>query len=124
MKNPFSTRTSSTRILEDQIYEKIGEEIASGKMDMAAHTRAVQEGGDDDGEVKKAYIKYRFSRLQAEQDQLHQVAAGQLRETQKLAEQLRETQKLKEKANHQAALPHVDIIKPQKMRKMLKGKQK
>ena len=114
MKNPFSTRTSSTRILEDRIYEKIGEEIASGKMDMAAHTRAVQEGGDDDGEVKKAYIKYRFSRLQAEQDQLRQVAA----------EQLRETQQLKVKANPQAALPHVDIIKPQKMRTMLKSKKK
>jgi hypothetical protein len=66
MKNPFSSFSPAERIAEDQIYERVYAEIASGQMDMAAQARAIEEGGGDDGRVKSAYIRYRVSRVKAE----------------------------------------------------------
>ena len=75
MKNPFSEPSSSERIAEDRLYEKIGGELAIGQLDKAAQARAIQDGGNDAGAVKKAYIKHRFSQLQAEQKDADKIAA-------------------------------------------------
>lgn len=66
MKRSFSTASAAERFFEDQLYERVYEEIESGQMDKAAQARAIAEGGGDDGAVKRAYIKHRMDRIKAE----------------------------------------------------------
>lgn len=51
------------RILEDELYRVVWEEIESGEMDRAAQARALEEGAGDDGRIRSAYIKHRIRRL-------------------------------------------------------------
>ena len=66
MKNPFSTASSAERLFEDELYARVYEEIESGQMDKAAQARAIEDGGGDNGAVKKAYIKHRIARIKTE----------------------------------------------------------
>lgn len=54
------------RLLEDELYALIGDEIESGHKDQAAWTRAQADGAGDPALIKAAYIKHRLRRLQDE----------------------------------------------------------
>lgn len=75
MRNPFSTASSVDRLIEDEMYARIYEEIESGRLDKAAQARAIEESGDDDGAIRKAYIKHRFARIKAELTVTNELAA-------------------------------------------------
>ena len=79
MKNPFSKASSAERLFEDELYARVYEEIENGQMDKAAQARAIEEGGGDDGTIKKAYIKHRIARIKAEIKE----AKDELRKTQR-----------------------------------------
>lgn len=68
MIKPFFSKSADERILEDELYVRVFEEIEQGQMDKAAQARAIEEGGSDAGAVKKAYIKHRMTRLKAEHE--------------------------------------------------------
>ena len=54
------------RLLEDELYRIVGEEIEAGVKDTAAWVRAVADGAGDDAATKSMYIKHRVRRLQDE----------------------------------------------------------
>ena len=54
------------RLLEDELYRIVGEEIEAGVKDTAAWVRAVAYGAGDDAATKSMYIKHRVRRLQDE----------------------------------------------------------
>lgn len=54
------------RLLEDELYRIVGEEIEAGVKDTAAWVRAVADGVGDDAATKSMYIKHRVRRLQDE----------------------------------------------------------
>jgi cation transport ATPase len=93
MRNPLSPLSPAERIAEDQVYERVYAEIASGQMDMAAQARAIEEGGGDDGLVKKAYIRYRVSRIKSEIELAKDQAKLERFEREKEAERLRHEEK-------------------------------
>ena len=66
MKNPFSNASTADRLLEDELYARVYEEIENGQMDKAAQARAIEEAGGDNDTVKKAYIKHRIARIKLE----------------------------------------------------------
>lgn len=66
MKNSFTASSSTERLMEDELYALVYEEIETGQMDKSAQARAIEEGGSDNGAVRKAYIKNRILRLKAE----------------------------------------------------------
>jgi hypothetical protein len=54
------------RLLEDELYRIVWEEIENGVKDPAAQARAIEESGGDDGKVRSTYIKHRVRRIQDE----------------------------------------------------------
>lgn len=68
MESFFRNTSYVDRLSEDELYTRIYEEIENGEMDKAAQARAIEEGGSDNGAVKKAYIKHRMARIRAEID--------------------------------------------------------
>jgi uncharacterized Fe-S radical SAM superfamily protein PflX len=51
------------RLLEDELYQIVWEEIERNEMDPVAQARSVEEGGELDAKVRAAYIKHRLRRL-------------------------------------------------------------
>lgn len=68
MIKPFFTKSADERILEDELYVRVYEELETDQMDKAAQARAIEEGGGDASAIKKAYIKHRMARLKAEHE--------------------------------------------------------
>ena len=56
------------RILEDELYRLVWEEIERGEMDNAAQARAIAEAGSNEGMIRAAYIRHRVRRLKDELD--------------------------------------------------------
>lgn len=54
------------RLLEDEIYRFVWEEIESDQLDRSAQARAMEEGAGDEGKTRSAYIKHRVRRLKDE----------------------------------------------------------
>lgn len=54
------------RLVEDELYRIVWEEIERGEMDKAAKARATAEAGSDEGQLRGAYIRYRVRRLKDE----------------------------------------------------------
>ena len=56
------------RLLEDEIYRIVWEEIESGIMDQVSQARSVAEGDGDDGKIRAAYIRHRVRRIKDEME--------------------------------------------------------
>ena len=56
------------RLLEDEIYRIVWEEIESGIMDPVSQARSVAEGDGDDGKIRAAYIRHRVRRIKDEME--------------------------------------------------------
>ena len=56
------------RLLEDEIYRIVWEEIESGIMDPASQARSAAEGDGDDGKIRAAYIRQRVRRIKDEME--------------------------------------------------------
>ncbi|WP_139838145.1 hypothetical protein [Roseovarius gaetbuli] len=54
------------RLVEDELYRIVWEEIESNKIDPAARARSIEEGAGDEGKTRAAYIKHRVRRLKTE----------------------------------------------------------
>ncbi|WP_394227924.1 hypothetical protein [Paracoccus marcusii] len=54
------------RLVEDELYRIVWEEIERGEMDKAAKARATAEAGSNEGQLRGAYIRYRVRRLKDE----------------------------------------------------------
>jgi ribosomal protein S14 len=54
------------RLLEDEIYRIVWEEIECNELDPSAQARSIEEGAGDEGKTRSAYIKYRVRRLKDE----------------------------------------------------------
>jgi ribosomal protein S14 len=54
------------RVLEDEIYRIVWEEIESNVLDGAAKARSIEEGAGDEGKTRAAYIKHRVRRIKDE----------------------------------------------------------
>jgi hypothetical protein len=54
------------RLLEDEIYRIVWEEIENNELDRSAQARSMEEGAGDDGKTRSAYIKHRVRRLKDE----------------------------------------------------------
>lgn len=63
------------RLLEDEIYRFVWEEIESDQLDRSAQARAMEEGAGDEGKTRSAYIKHRVRRLKDELN-LHRRSLG------------------------------------------------
>lgn len=51
------------RLIEDEIYRVVWEEIESGEMDAVAQARSIEDGEAEDAKVRAAYIKHRVRRI-------------------------------------------------------------
>lgn len=51
------------RLLEDELYQIVWEEIERNEMDPVAQARSIEEGGELNAKVSAAYIKHRLRRL-------------------------------------------------------------
>lgn len=54
------------RLIEDEIYRAVWEEIESGKMDPVAQARSIEDGEAEDVKIRAAYIKHRVRRIKDE----------------------------------------------------------
>ena len=54
------------RLIEDEIYRIVWEEIESNELDRSAQARSIEEGAGDEGKTRAAYIKHRVRRLKDE----------------------------------------------------------
>lgn len=54
------------RLVEDEIYRIVWEEIESNQLDRSAQARSIEEGSGDKGKTQSAYVRHRVRRLKDE----------------------------------------------------------
>jgi hypothetical protein len=64
------------RLVEDELYRIVWDEIERSEIDRAAQARSIEEGAGDKAKTQSAYIKHRIRRLRDEL-QLHRQKAAQ-----------------------------------------------
>lgn len=96
MPNPFNTNESAKRLSENELYQRVWDEIESGQIDGAAQARAIEEGGGDNGAVKRAYIKHRIENIKAEIEIALELAARALAEEEERKKKEAERKKIEE----------------------------
>jgi hypothetical protein len=63
------------RLLEDELYRFVWNEIESNKLDPVAKVRALADGGSNEIELKSAYIRHRIISLKDQLDALQRKSA-------------------------------------------------
>ena len=84
------------RLSENELYQRVWDEIESGQIDGAAQARAIEEGGGDNGAVKSAYIKHRIENFKAEIEIALELAARALAEEEERKKKEAERKKIEE----------------------------
>ncbi|MDQ6972942.1 MAG: hypothetical protein Q9M30_09855 [Mariprofundaceae bacterium] len=71
MFESIKKRSAAARIIEEQLYEQVVNELASGKRRNGLWAKAIANSNGQDEQAKALYIQYRVQSLQDEYELLH-----------------------------------------------------